>query len=193
MVSWWVPRALRTCSRDAQALGSLLSARPSPNASSASTRSAAPRSSACRAWNTWLDTLTYDSDVRSTPPPQNLELFCLSCPVQKSEYAINPLSVQESLHPYQGLYPLPHILASHCLPAAGQSCCGPVSKTQGLVPGPAAGSSTSTDKDVDCPVQLLVLPDQSQSAGDSRGPKSGPIGQYTTPTPKQAAALWVFL
>lgn len=118
------------------------------------------------------------------PPPQSLESFCLPCPVQKSGYATNPLSIQESLHSHKD-YPLPCILASHCRPAAGQSCCGPASKMQGLVPGPAAGTSTPTDKDVGCPVQLLVLPDQRRSAGDSRGPKSGPVGQYATPIPSK--------
>lgn len=35
------------------------------------------------------------------PPPQSLESFCLPCPVQKSGYATNPLSIQESLHSHK--------------------------------------------------------------------------------------------
>lgn len=174
MVSRWVPRALRTCSRDAQALGSLLSARPSPNASNASTRSAAPRSSACRAWNTWLDTLTHN-----VPDPPAAEPGV----ILSSRICNQPTFYPRKLIPTPRTLPTPHILASHCLPAAGQSCCGPASKTRGLVPGPAAGSSTSTDKDVGCPAQLLVLPAQSQSAGEF-GSQNQCQWPHTTPTPK---------
>lgn len=132
---------------------------------------------------THSSTLTHDSDTRSPTPEPGVILSSLSC--AEVRICNKPTFYPRKLTLTQGLYPLPHILASHCLPAAGQSCCGPASKMQGLVPGPAAGTSTPTDKDVGCPVQLLVLPDQRRSAGDSRGPKSGPVGQYATPIPSK--------
>lgn len=89
--------------------------------------------------------------------------------MQKSEYVLTPHSTPGSLHPCLGLCLLSHILTFPCPPAAGPSCCGPVSMIPGLVPGPVAGSSIPTDKDGDCPAQFLVLPGQRQHAGDSRG------------------------
>lgn len=87
-------------------------------------------------------------------------------------------------NPCLGLCLLSHILAFPCPPAAGQSCCGPVSKIPGLVPGPVAGSSIPTDKDGGCPAQFLVLPGQRQHARDSRGQvrASGPTQHYPLPS-----------
>lgn len=104
--------------------------------------------------------------------------------MQKAEYVLTPRSTPGSLHPCLGLCLLSHILAFPCPPVAGQSCCGPVSKIPGLVPGPVAGSSIPTDKDGGCPAQFLVLPGQRQHAGDFRGQvrASGSARHYPLPS-----------
>lgn len=102
MVSRCAPRALRIRSRDAQALGSLRCASPSPNVSSASTRSAAPRRSACSAWtHGWTLTHTHAREARD----QNLELPSFLFPIQRPGTRTKPISHCRKLEPTPGTLP----------------------------------------------------------------------------------------